>query len=181
MTNVAWRKHLRDLPHIFSQGTALLKTADIIRSIFLSPAMTYARYTYVISTTCLTLVFCLKPTLEWPAGQLHSTLLSIQTRVVTQLSALASEAWLALVAEDREPGGPDCHFVASGDLLTPLTSEQTLLLEPNLLPCALGAQTHNLGEVTKPDPGSGLQTKVSSGLQGKTAIPVRTNKTPCPP
>lgn len=52
---------------------------------------------------------------------------------------LASGAWLALVAEDREPKGPAYHLVASGDLPAPLTSEQTLLLEPNLLPRALGA------------------------------------------
>lgn len=52
---------------------------------------------------------------------------------------LASGAWLALVAEGREPEGPAYHLVASGDLLAPLTSEQTLLLEPNLLPRALGA------------------------------------------
>lgn len=123
MTHTAWRKHLRDPPGISSQGTALPRTADIIRSIFLSPDMTSARYTYLISTTCLTLVSGLKAALEQPAGQLHSTMLSIQ--VVTQLPALASGAWLALEVEGREPRGTGCHLVASGDLLTPLTSEQT--------------------------------------------------------
>lgn len=83
MTHAAWTEHLGDPPGIFSQGTALLRTADIRRSIFLSPDMTSARYTYVISTTCLTLVSCLKPTLEQPAGQLLSTVLSIQTKVAT--------------------------------------------------------------------------------------------------
>lgn len=44
MTHVTWKKHLRDPPGIFSQGTTLLRTADIVRSISLSPDMTSARY-----------------------------------------------------------------------------------------------------------------------------------------
>jgi hypothetical protein len=117
MAHAAWRKHFRDPPGISSQGTALLRTADIIRSVFLRHDMTSARYTYVISTTCLTLVSCLKPALEQPAGQLHTTVLSIQVRVVTQLPALAFGAWLALLVEGREPRGLGCHLVDSGDLL----------------------------------------------------------------
>lgn len=71
MAHAAWRKHFRDPPGISSQGTALLRTADIIRSVFLRHDMTSARYTYVISTTCLTLVSCLKPALEQPAEATH--------------------------------------------------------------------------------------------------------------
>lgn len=143
MTHPAWRKHLRDSLCIFSHEIALPRTAEV-RSVFLSPDMTSARCTYVISTTCLTLVLCLKPT-----RQLHSAMLSIQITVVTQLQPWLLGLGLLWMQKAGSQGG------------------QSIILSE-----ALGAQTHNLGQDKKPDPGSGLQTKASSGQQDKTVNPV---------
>lgn len=106
MTHPAWRKHLRDSLCIFSHTIALPRRAEV-RYIFLSPDMTSARCTYVISTTCLTLVSCLKPTLEQAARQKTATPFCAlyPNHSGDPAPTLASGARFALVAEGREPKG----------------------------------------------------------------------------
>ena len=137
---------------------SLPSTAEVIKSIFINPDVNSARDTCVISTTGPTLVSLLKPAPEQPGDNLpHPAVCPNHSGDPVPPHHGVLEP--ALTKESREPKGPGSHPLGSGDHHSPGTIVQI----PSANPCWQMCTQSLLDQVMTPDPGSGLQTKGSTG------------------